>query len=222
MSGPITETASWTTQNLVTYAATGNVMAVTLPPNEWVNYGSPATATFPPTVANQADDTHCIFINDNRPSSITQPTTITANYQTQFKVTFNQSGIESDVKGTILSIFGSPENYSQLPAAIWVNNGAAVSFTFANNIPSTVSNKVYTLTGTNATSPITIDMPTLIQGEYKPQFSSSLFIVAIFFLVILALIIIMLLLLAYSRRRKKKQGEVIAKPSTAPAKPTTP
>jgi hypothetical protein len=216
MNGPITETASWTTQNLVTYAATGNVISVTLPSNEWVSYGAPAKSTFPLIVTNQANDTQCLYIQDDRPSTITQPTTVTADYQTQFKVTFDQTGIASDSKGTILSTFSPAENFTQLPATLWINNHSTLDFTFADNIPSTVSNKIYTLTGTNATSPITIDMPTLIQGNYKPQFSSTLVIIAEFFIIILALLLLLLLLLAYRRRRKKKQAEVAAKPSPTP------
>jgi hypothetical protein len=202
-----TVTGTYRTQYLVKYGTIGNVLTSTVPADEWVNLGSAAKGTFRPTIANHANDTQCLLVKDNRTSTISAPITIIANYQTQYKLTFNQIGIESDVKGIILTIFGNEENYSQLATTIWVNNLAPVSFTFADNIPSTIANKLYILTGTNATSPITIDMPTLIQGNYKPQYSSSLFTIAEFFLIFLALLLLLLLLLSYRRRRKKKQAE---------------
>jgi hypothetical protein len=216
MNSPITETASWQNQYLVTYTVTGNKLPVPVPADEWTTAGTAAKGTFTQTIANQADDTQCIFVNDNRPSTITAPTTINGNYQTQYKVTFSQVGIASDVRGTIVTISGNAEGYSQLPAAMWVNDLATVDFIFANNIPTTTANKVYALTGTNATSPITIEAPTLIQATYQPQFSSSLFIVAIFFLIFLLLMLLLIALLVYRRRRKKKQSESAAKPETTP------
>ncbi|MGD0451654.1 MAG: hypothetical protein ABSA79_11460, partial [Candidatus Bathyarchaeia archaeon] len=216
MNSPITETASWQNQYLVTYTATGNKLPVTVPADEWTTAGTAAKGTFTQTIANKADDTQCIFVNDNRPSTITAPTTINGNYQTQYKVTFSQKGIASDAKGTIVTVSGNAESYSQLPDAMWVNNLGSVSFKFADNIPTTAANKVYALTGTNATSPVTVEMPTMIQGNYQPQFSSSLSIVAIFFLIILVLMFLLLALVAYRRRRRKKQAETAAKPATTP------
>jgi hypothetical protein len=218
MYDPITETASWNTQCLVTYAVTGNAITVTVPSNEWVNYGTAAKGTFSPTIANQANDTQCIFVKDNRPSTITQPTLITGIYQTQYAVNFSQNGLETDAVGTVLTILGIEKDYSQLANITWVNNGTQVTFSFANTVASTIANKLYTLTGINATSPLTIDAPTLIQANYQPQYSASLFTLAEFALIIFALLLLLLLLLAWRRRRKKKQEENKSK-KTSP-KPT--
>ena len=206
MNSPITETASWQNQYLVTYTASGNKLPVTVPADEWATAGTAAKGTFTQTITNTAGDTRCIFVNDNRPSTITAPTMINGNYQTQYKVTFSQKGIAADAKGTIVTVSGNAESYSQLPDTMWVNNLGTVIFKFTDSVPSTAANKVYALTGTNATSPITIEAPTLIQGNYQPQFSSSLIIVAEFSLIILLLLVLFLLLLAYRRRRKKKQA----------------
>ena len=207
MNNPITETASWNAQYLVTYAATGNAIPVTVPSNEWVNYGEAAKGTFQLTIAYTANDTQCIFINDNRTSTITEVTTIAGNYQTQYKVTFNQKGIDSDVIGTIVTIFGDAKDYSQLANITWVNNGTPVTFSFANTVASTNTNKIYKMIGVNAISPLTIDAPTLVQGTYQPQYSASLFTLAESDLIIFVLLLLLLLLLAWRRRRKKKEDE---------------
>ena len=192
---------------------------MTLPTNEWVTYGTAAIQTFPALAANEANDTQCIFLNDDRPAVITAPTTITALYQTQYKVTFNQTGIDSDATGTIITISNHPESYSTLPAIMWINNHDTISFTYETTIDTTSANKQYTLTDTNATSPLTITAPTLVQGTYKPQFSTSLFTVLEFALIFFAIILLLLLILAWRRRRKKKQQEE-NKTKTTPPKPT--
>ena len=77
-----TVTAYYKTQYLVTYAATGNALPVTVPDNEWVNSGSAATGVFPDNVTDTG--VRCNFTGDNRPATITAPTTITGTYQTQY------------------------------------------------------------------------------------------------------------------------------------------
>jgi len=205
INGPIKETVQWRAQYLVTYAATGNILAVTLPSNEWVNYGTAAKGTFNLSITNMANDTRCILTQDNRPSAITQPTQITATYQTQYIVNFNQSGIESDAAGTILTILGIEKEYSQLANLTWVNKGASLTFSFADSVTSTVADKTYALTEVNATSPVTIDSPTLIQATYEAQY--SLYTITLAALLIFLLILLLLLLLAWRRRRNKKQQQ---------------
>jgi hypothetical protein len=208
----LSQNIDYSAQYLVTYATTGNVLPITSPADQWINSGSPATGIFTQQTINSAQTIRCNLISDNR-TSIIQPTTVMATYQTQYKVIFNQTGVDSDAKGTIMTIFANTENYSQLPYTIWVNNHTKVDFTFANNIASTIANKQYTLTGTNATSPITIDMPTLIQGNYQARYSSSLFTIGAFAIVLFALILLLVLLLAWRRRKKKTEEEETAKES---------
>jgi hypothetical protein len=67
---------------LVHYVATGNHTSITVPADEWVNSGSPATGSFPSTaIVGGMKDT---FVSDDRPGTITGPTTITGTYQASF------------------------------------------------------------------------------------------------------------------------------------------
>jgi len=61
MNGPVTETATWTSQYQVSYAAVGNTLQVVPPANEWVNSGAAATGRFTPSITNSAKDTRCIL-----------------------------------------------------------------------------------------------------------------------------------------------------------------
>jgi len=108
MDNPITETGSWTTQYWVQYQATSCVLPVTAPEGQWVDTGSPATGTFPSPVTNGAG-TRCLFVSDNRPSSITAPITVTATYKTQYYLTVN-------------SAYGSPRGQG------WYDSGASATY----------------------------------------------------------------------------------------------
>jgi hypothetical protein len=79
-------TANYKTQYLVHYVASGNVLPVTVPADEWVKADSIATGVFPNQVTNER--TRCIFIGDSRPHDINAPTTITGTYLTQYQVFF--------------------------------------------------------------------------------------------------------------------------------------
>ena len=90
MNNPITETANWQTQYLVTYLASGNANPVIVPSDEWVVSGNAATGVFPAgqTIGGVMDT----YLSDNAPSSVTAPTTITGFYQVSYLVTYLASG----------------------------------------------------------------------------------------------------------------------------------
>jgi len=69
---------------LVHYVATGNHTSITVPADEWINSGGSATGVFPSPVLNVAGTTKDTFLSDNRPLTITAPTTITGTYQASF------------------------------------------------------------------------------------------------------------------------------------------
>jgi hypothetical protein len=75
-----TITLVYTTEYKVTYAQTGCSLSVSLPADEWVASGDPATGTFPSPVTDTG--TQCLFKSDDRPDSITGATTILGTYET--------------------------------------------------------------------------------------------------------------------------------------------
>ncbi|MGD6806080.1 MAG: hypothetical protein ACQCN4_03885 [Candidatus Bathyarchaeia archaeon] len=208
VSGPLTQHIEYLKQYLVSYQATGSALSVSVPSPEWVNSGGAASGVFPEQIINEAQDTRCSFVGDDRPKTITQPTVITGDYLTQYKVTFQQTGLLSDAKGTVLTVAGVPKEYSDFPIIQWVDEGTQLAFSFEISVASTTTDTVYALTDTNVVSPIVIDEPTLIQGNYAPQISTSLSLVLIF--VLLATILTALLMLGYRRRKMKTEQEIDA------------
>jgi hypothetical protein len=89
LTGPLTLTGNYQTQYLVHYVATGcSGLTVTPPADEWVNSGaagSSLTDGFTAQVTDTGTRTRCNFVSDDRPSSITGPSTVIGTYQTQYK-----------------------------------------------------------------------------------------------------------------------------------------
>lgn len=161
-------------------------------------------------MTTEAQDTRYSFIGDDRPETITQPTLITANYVTQHKVTFQQNGVLSDAQGTIVTVAGIPSGYSKLPHTLWVDNGTQLSFSFASLLSNMLADKLYSLTEVNATSPIVIDEPTLIQGSYVAQDSTSLSILLVFIVVSFVVALVAVSILGYRGQRMKKEQAIDA------------
>jgi len=92
ITGPTTVTATYQTQYLVHYAVTGNTLPITVPADEWVVSGQSATGVFPSPVVSGDGKTRTCYVSDDRPGTITNPTTITATYQTQYYLTVDNGG----------------------------------------------------------------------------------------------------------------------------------
>ena len=84
---------------------------------------------------------------------ITQDSSISWNWKTQYQVTFAQTGLSSDASGTVLTANGTAYSYSAFPSsAVWIDDGNTYSFT--GTVPAG-SGKQYVLTGvTGVSSPV--------------------------------------------------------------------
>jgi hypothetical protein len=133
ITAPITVTATYSTSYLVTYAAN---VPVTLPADEWVLSGQPATRTFTSPQYNVAGDTKYVFVSDDRPGTITGPTTITATYDTYYKVTFGQAGLDSTATGIVVTVDSADKYYGDLSFSKWVKSGDPLSYAYYNPVLS--------------------------------------------------------------------------------------
>lgn len=201
---PTLISGTYQTQYLVRYATNGNILPIETPSPEWLNSGVAPTGTFQTEAYSSTADTRCTLISDNRTANITDPTTITAYYQTQYTVTFNQTGLSMDATGPVLNVADGEREIGALSKAIWVNNGDSITFNYITVVSSNATSKQYVLVSLNATSPLAITSSTMVHANYETQYSSSLHTVAITALALLALLIIALLLIALLRKRKKK------------------
>jgi hypothetical protein len=189
IDGAKTATATWETQYQVTYATLGNVLEVVAPSAEWVDSGSSVTGTFPALMTNSAGDTRAIFVSDDRPSTVSQPVTVTGMYQTQYLVMFSQDGMDSDASGIVVNALNGTKTFEQLPDSAWINAGDSISFSYVATVETTETGRQYVLTSSNSTSPLVITGPTTIQGVYQLQVSSSGFALDTFALITIIAIV---------------------------------
>jgi uncharacterized repeat protein (TIGR02543 family) len=98
--------------------------------------------------------------------------TVTANYVTQYNVTFNQTGVGTDFTGTVVIIDGSNYSVSGLPTSFWYNSGSTHSFAFQSPLVVTSPAKEYFWVSTTGLSTlqsatITIGGPGSVTATYS-------------------------------------------------------
>jgi len=135
MNGPITETASWTHQYYLTVSSAYG----TVGGSGWYDADSNAQATLDGGTVPGTTGTHYVFAGWSGEASGTGltsndilmdgPKTATADWTTQYFVSFAQSGLDSDASGTVLTVGSTNFVYNDLPVnGIWVDSGTAFSW----------------------------------------------------------------------------------------------
>ncbi len=104
--------------------------------------------------------------------TITQDSTITWNWKTQYSVTFNQAGVGSDFIGTVMTIGGN--NYDRNGVTFWWDSNSIHSFSFAPLLPAG-GEKQYVWNSTAGLSTaqsgtLTVTGSGNVTGEYKTQY----------------------------------------------------
>jgi len=95
--------------------------------------------------------------------------TVTANYVTQYCVTFAESGVGSDFPGSVMNVSGT--DYDSSGYSDWFDSGARVVFSFYSPLVVTPNGEQYVLVSPNVTSPLTVSAATTVTGTYKTQYS---------------------------------------------------
>jgi hypothetical protein len=96
---------------------------------------------------------------------------IIANYNTQWQVTFTQTGLDSSATGTIVTVDGVNKVYSDLPFSKWVNEGATVTYSYSSPVSSSTDGKRFSLSSVSgSTSPITVTSAVTVTGNYVVQY----------------------------------------------------
>jgi uncharacterized repeat protein (TIGR02543 family) len=217
MESPKTVTANWRTQYQVTYATSGSVLQLAIPPAEWVDSATPATGKFLESATNPAGNTKSVFLSHNSPAAITGPTAITGTYQTQYLVVFRQNGVTFKGTETIVTVLGDAKTYEQLPGTIWVDSGDSVIFSYSENVGSADVGENFVLLRANATSPLTISEPTTVQGDYELQTSFTLNTILVSAAILSIPPLVVIPVLAVRRRTKRITPIAIGGGSISPS-----
>jgi len=145
-------TATWTPGTVLALSATGTVSGGTGKQYVYASWSDAGAQTHYYTVQSASE-------------------TVTANYQTQYQVTFTQSGLDSSTAtGTVLTVNGTNIQYSSLSYNIWVNSGDKLVYSYNPTVLSTTSGKQFTLSSTQPTSPLTVTSAQTVTGTYQPQY----------------------------------------------------
>jgi uncharacterized repeat protein (TIGR02543 family) len=101
--------------------------------------------------------------------------TVTANYVTQYWVTFTKSDIDSDFAGNVTMIDISGYTVGMLPHSFWWDSGSLHDFVFNSPLEVTFHAKQYVWTNTTGLSnqrigTITVTTSGVVTGNYKTQY----------------------------------------------------
>jgi hypothetical protein len=138
MSGPKTATAGWHTQYYLTVtSANGNPTG-----QGWYNAGASAPFSVTTPASGGTGIQYLLtswtgsgsggYSGSSSSSSVTMNNAITetANWQTQYQVTFTESGVGNSAgSNTVLKVGSTNYAYNTLPSNLWVNSGTTFSWT---------------------------------------------------------------------------------------------
>ena len=88
-------------------------------------------------------------------------------------ITFAQSGLDSSASGTVVTVNGTAETFSQLPYTVSANTGDTLIFSYQTTVSSSISGKQFINTGVNVTSPLTVSATETVTGSYETQYQVS-------------------------------------------------
>ncbi|MCD6240864.1 PKD domain-containing protein, partial [Candidatus Bathyarchaeota archaeon] len=182
-------TANYKTQYLIVFTqsglddtATGTVVIINstdyeftdLPYNIWADEGSTFTYSYQDIVLSSTTGKRFKLVGVSGPTSpftVTGPITVTGNYKIQYQVTFDQTGLDSSATGTVVTVNGTPLDYSSLPFSQWLDEGTTVTYSYESIVSSTTQGKRFSLSDiTGPASPFTVDGPKTIIGNYLTQY----------------------------------------------------
>jgi hypothetical protein len=177
MNSPKTATANWKTQYYL------NVTSVnaTTGGSGWYDSGTNATATLNSLTVAGSTGTQYVFTNwsgnatgTTSPSNnitMTAPKTAIANWQTQYNLTFAQSGVGSDFSGNVLIVNGT--SYDINGFSTWANASNIYTFNYAPQVVAAANSKqclLTTVSGNSSALSVIVSQPTTIAGTYKTQY----------------------------------------------------
>ena len=179
--GPTTVLAVYKTQYYLTIISPYN----TASGSGWYDAGTSATAILNSTTVAVSSGEQYGFVGwtgnasgtlqQSDPIVMNQPETATANWNTQYPVVFNVSGINPDFSGDALIVNGT--SYSQAGFQIWANKGDVYTFSYLPQLLVNSNSIQYLLTGingNNTASAISVSGAINVSGNYVTQYYLSI------------------------------------------------
>src|SRR5271157_5984031 len=154
---------------------------VSIPGQGFYSNGT-STSLTAPSYVNVSSSSRYRFNNwdvDGTSQGSTNPITVsmngnhtaTAHYVLQYLVTFGQTGLLSGATGTVVTVNGGAQGYSNLPFTMCVDNGASVTYSYNSIVASSVSGQQFRLNSISGpASPITVTSAATVTGTYVTQY----------------------------------------------------
>jgi Divergent InlB B-repeat domain len=180
MNSPKTATATWKTQYYLTTSTPHN----TITGQGWYDSGSPATVTLSSLISPGITGTQYNFTGWTGDASgnslisnainMTGPKTASTTWQTQYNLSFAQSGVGSDYTGNLITINGNT-NANASGYWTWANANAAYTFSYAPQavVSNTTTQYLLTrggVTGNTTATSVTVTAPTTVTATYSTQY----------------------------------------------------
>jgi len=191
INSPISETASWTHQFLLTIKASGLPSAYptkvylagsqvgsasdTSSYTKWFDAETPTGTIGVDNTISGAADTRYVFVkwvedsstnNPRASETMDSPKTFTAEYKTQYQVSFTQTG--SGVAPTV-TYTADTDPIGTVPFGVWVKAGSEITYVYQDTVLGAPGVR-YVLIGVTLPSPQTVNSPLTISGSYKTQY----------------------------------------------------
>jgi hypothetical protein len=154
----------------------GNTKVFTdLPFAVWTDSGSSITYSYNDVASSTVGKRFILtgVTGSSSPITVTGTMSIGGNYKTQYRITFDQSGVGADFTGTVLTVDSTNYGIAGLPAQFWWDQSSSHNFAFAS--PLTVnSSKQYSWSSTSGlsslqTGTLTITTSGNVIGNYVVQ-----------------------------------------------------
>jgi len=135
---------------------------------DWVDAGTTVTVSEPQDIIGVSSDTRYKFDHYDPSDSVlmTEAKTITLVYKTQYVVYFTQTG--AAVAPTV-TYTADTDPVETVPFGVWVRAGSDITYTYKDIVPGGPGVR-YVLTGVAPASPVTVNGPLTITGNYKTQY----------------------------------------------------
>ena len=200
VTGAVIVTGNYKTQYQITFDQTGvgtdftgtvvtidstNYNVSGLPVPFWWDQNSNHSLSFASPLVVNANEEYCwnstsgLSSLQNDTLTITASGSVVGNYIVQNSITFDQQGVSSDFRGTVVVIDGTPYGVGTLPVSFNWSVGSVHNFTFQSPLVVNANAEQYVWTSTTGlstlqTASITVTTYGSIVGDYKTQYYLTL------------------------------------------------
>jgi hypothetical protein len=200
MNGPVTEEATWQhVYELKIISPYGSTSG-----SNWYHDGQVVHASVRQTKISDGSTTQHVFIGWRGDASGTDstsndilmdgPKTALAQWKTQYRVVFSQTGLDDRVRGEVLSVNGTSISFGDLPYVTeWMDSGDVINYMYNDVVTSSRIVETFQLSEViGPQSPVIMEDGVTISGTYHSQWNV---------LLLMTPILASTILIAYFKRR---------------------